>query len=90
MPALHRLYHSCARPYRRRGVLGRRLHGEPTAPSSHLALPAREAELACAAVFVKEMGATAQAKEQLDKDLFAFGRLERRLKRLNVHLIEET
>jgi NTE family protein len=62
--------------------------GRPTAPRTATEIRSREAELAFTAACLREMGAIEQAKEALGKDLFAFGRLERRLKRLNIHLIE--
>ena len=60
----------------------------PTTPRSAADIRSREAELAFTAAFLREMGAIAHAKEALNKDWFTFGRLERRLKRLNFHLVE--
>ena len=60
----------------------------PATPRSAADIRSREAELAFTAAFLREIGAIAQAREELDKDWFTIGRLERRLKRLNFHLIE--
>jgi NTE family protein len=58
-----------------------------TTPRSAADIRSREAELAFTAAFLREMGAIAQAKEELGREWFTVGRLERRLKRLNFHLI---
>jgi NTE family protein len=59
-----------------------------TTPRSAADIRSREAELAFTAAFLREMGAIAQAKEELGREWFTIGRLERRLKRLNFHLID--
>jgi len=64
-------------PLQRRGV--------PRSPSD---IRSRESELMFMAAFLREIGAIAQAKEALERELFTFGRLERRLKRANLHVIE--
>jgi NTE family protein len=57
----------------------------PEIPSSVEAIREREVELAFSTTFLREMRAIAQAQKQLG--WFAVGRLERRLKRLNFHLV---
>jgi NTE family protein len=64
-------------PLQRRGV-----------PRSPADIRSRESELMFMAAFLREIGAIAQAKEALERELFTFGRLERRLKRANLHVIE--
>jgi NTE family protein len=60
----------------------------PATPRSATAIRSREAELAFTAAFVREMGAIARVREELGKDWFSLGRLERRLKRMHFHMIE--
>jgi NTE family protein len=57
----------------------------PEVPSTAEAIREREVELAFSAAFLREMRAIAQAQEQLR--WLVLGRLERRLKRLNFHLV---
>ena len=57
-------------------------------PRSASDIRSRESELMFMAAFLREIGAIARAKEELGKELFTLGRLERRLKRANIHLIE--
>jgi len=64
-------------PLRRRGV-----------PRNAADIRSRESELMFMAAFLREVGAIARAKAELGSELFTLGRLERRLKRANLHLIE--
>jgi NTE family protein len=57
-------------------------------PRSASDIRSRESELMFMAAFLREIGAIAQAKQELERELFTFGRLERRLKRATLHLIE--
>jgi len=64
-------------PLRRRNV-----------PRSASDIRSRESELMFMAAFLREIGAIAQVKEELGRELLTVGRLERRLKRANLHVIE--
>jgi NTE family protein len=60
----------------------------PDLPTSASGIHHRTAELSFGTTFLREMRTIVQAKKQVDSHVFALGRLERRLRRLHVHLIE--
>jgi NTE family protein len=60
----------------------------PDLPMSASGIQHRTAELSFATTFLREMRMIAQAKKQAKSHLLPLGRLERRLRRLHVHLIE--
>lgn len=61
------------------------LHGET--PHTSEDIRARQVDLAFNATFLREMRAFAHAREYASRSLLPLGRLERRLKRVNFHLI---
>lgn len=57
-------------------------------PVSAEAIRMRAAELSFNTAFLREMRAIAFSKEQIDKEWLPLGSLERRLDRLNIHLVQ--
>ena len=60
----------------------------PGTPTSTVDIGQRLSEISFSSAFFTELGALALAKREAEKALFSFGALVRRLKRLNVHLVE--
>jgi NTE family protein len=60
----------------------------PDVPTSAAEIQHRAAELSFDITFPREMRSIAQAKEQVNRHFLALGRLERRLRRLNIHVTE--
>jgi len=85
-PALFPLFYNCDSS----DIVAVLLHplSRPALPTSVSGIRHRTAELSFGTSFVREMHAIVQAKKYVDRHLFAVGRLERRLRRLKIHLIE--
>jgi len=66
------------------------LHPLTRTPTPHTAedIQNRVSELGFNSTFLREMRMIAQATEQSEQALLPFGRLERRLRQMNFHLIE--
>lgn len=60
----------------------------PDIPTSTHEISQRLSEISFSSAFFTELGGLALAKREAENALFAFGTLERRLRRLNMHLIE--
>jgi NTE family protein len=60
----------------------------PELPTSASDIYYRTTKLSFGTTFLREMRTIAQAKSQVDRHVLSLSRLERRLRRLNVHLIE--
>jgi NTE family protein len=85
-PALFPLFYECVSP----DIVITLLHplSRANVPTSASGIQHRTQELSFGTTFLREIQAITQAKKQVDRRLFALGRLERRLRRLNIHLIE--
>lgn len=57
-------------------------------PVSSIDIAQRLSEISFSSAFFAELGSVALAKREAERGIFAFGSLERRLKRLNVHMVE--
>jgi NTE family protein len=86
-PAVFPLFYECETP----DVIVVLLHPlkRPHTPTTTAAISSRMAELGFNAPFLREMRAIALAKNYVEKSRFAFSNLDRRLARMNFHLIEE-
>jgi NTE family protein len=60
----------------------------PDLPTSVSSIHHRTTELSFGTTFLREMRSIAHVKGQVDGHLWPLGRLERRLRRLNIHLVE--
>ena len=84
-PALYPLFYNCDS----RDMVVVLLHplSRPSVPTSASSIHHRTTELSFGTTFLREMRSIAHAKGQVNDHLWSLGRLERRLRRLNVHLI---
>ncbi|HSD59706.1 MAG TPA: patatin-like phospholipase family protein [Burkholderiales bacterium] len=85
-PAIYPLFYHC----RSRDVVIVILHPLrlPHDPSTAREIWNRVTELGFSATFLREMQMIAQAKRHVERSLFSIGRLERRLRHMNFHLVE--
>jgi NTE family protein len=85
-PALYPLFYNCDS----RDMVIVLLHplSRPELPTSVSKIHHRTTELSFGTTFLREMRSIAHAKRQVNDHLWSLGRLERRLRRLNAHLIE--
>lgn len=85
-PAIFPLFYQCQSP----DVVVVLLHPlvRPDTPKTARDIWNRVTELGFSATFLREMRALAQAKIEAEKAFFSVGRLERRLRKMNVHMIE--
>jgi NTE family protein len=85
-PAVFPLFYDCETP----DVIIVLLHPlrRPDAPTTSAGISSRMAELSFSAPFLREMRAIALAKNYVENSHFPFSGLERRLARMNFHLIE--
>ncbi|MGH8503441.1 MAG: patatin-like phospholipase family protein [Gammaproteobacteria bacterium] len=85
-PALFPLFYNC----RARDIVVVLLHplSRPELPTSVSSIQHRTAELSFGTTFLREMRSIVQAKQQVGGHFWSLGSFERRLRRLNVHLIE--
>jgi NTE family protein len=85
-PAVFPLFYDCETP----DVIVVLLHPlrRPDAPTTSAGISSRMAELSFSAPFLREMRAIALAKNYVENSHFPFTGLERRLARMNFHLIE--
>ncbi|MGH8729760.1 MAG: patatin-like phospholipase family protein [Burkholderiales bacterium] len=85
-PAVFPLFYDCETP----DVIIVLLHPlrRPDAPTTSAGISSRMAELSFSAPFLREMRAIALAKNYVENSHFPFTGLERRLARMNFHLIE--
>jgi len=85
-PALYPLFYNCDS----RDMVIVLLHplSRPELPTSVSKIHHRTTELSFGTTFLREMRSIAHAKSQVNDHLWSLGHLERRLRRLNAHLIE--
>jgi NTE family protein len=85
-PALYPLFYNCDS----RDMVIVLLHplSRPELPTSVSKIHHRTTELSFGTTFLREMRSIAHAKRQVNDHLWSLGHLERRLRRLNAHLIE--
>jgi len=85
-PAVFPLFYECESP----DVIVVLLHPLKRTQTPHTAedIQSRVSELGFNSTFLREMRMIAQAIEQSEQALFPWGRLERRLRQMNFHLIE--
>jgi NTE family protein len=85
-PPIFPLLHQCAA----RDVLVVLLHPSrrPVTPTSSDEIGQRLSEISFSSAFFTELGGLALAKREAENASFAFGTLERRLRQLNMHLID--
>ncbi len=85
-PALFPLVYECASS----DIVITLLHplSRTNVPTSASGIQHRTRELSFGTTFLREMQAITRAKKQVERRLLSVGRLERRLRRLNIHLIE--
>lgn len=85
-PAIYPLFYQC----QSRDVVVVLLHAlaRSDIPKTAREIWNRVTELSFSATFLREMRALAQAKIEAEKTFFPLGRLERRLRKMNVHMIE--
>jgi NTE family protein len=85
-PALFPLFYKCDSS----DVMIILLHplSRPDLPTSVSSIQHRTAELSFGTTFLREMRMIVQAKKEVNRRLLPLGRLERRLRRLKIHLIE--
>jgi NTE family protein len=85
-PAVFPLFYECESP----DVIVVLLHPLTRAQTPHTAedIQNRVSELGFNSTFLREMRTIAQATEHSEQTLFPIGRLERRLRQMNFHLIE--
>lgn len=85
-PPIFPLLHLCSA----RDLLVVLLHpcSRPGIPTSTSEIGQRLSEISFSSAFFTELGGLALAKREAENAVFSFGTLERRLKRLNMHLVE--
>jgi NTE family protein len=85
-PPIFPLLHLCSS----RDLLVVLLHpcNRPGTPTSTNEIGQRLSEISFSSAFFTELGGLALAKREAESGMFAFGTLERRLRRLNMHLVE--
>lgn len=86
-PPVFPLVHQCSA----RDLMVVLLHAnpQPEVPTSASAILSRLTEIGFTAALSTELQGIALAKREAQKGLFAFGRLERRLRNLNIHMIDD-
>ena len=85
-PPIFPLLHLCSA----RDLLVVLLHpcSRPGTPTSIQEIGQRLSEISFSSAFFTELGGLALAKREAENAMFAFGTLERRLRKLNMHLVE--
>ena len=85
-PPIFPLLHLCSA----RDLLVVLLHpcSRPGTPTSTQEIGQRLSEISFSSAFFTELGGLALAKREAENAMFAFGTLERRLRKLNMHLVE--
>lgn len=85
-PPIFPLLHLCSS----RDLLVVLLHpsNRPSTPTSINEINQRLVEISFSSAFFTELGGLALVKREAERGMLAFGTLERRLKRLNMHLVE--
>jgi len=85
-PPIFPLLHLCTA----RDLLVVLLHpcSRPGTPTSTQEIGQRLSEISFSSAFFTELGGLALAKREAENAMFAFGTLERRLRKLNMHLVE--